>query len=440
MRRLLSVALSLALALSCLPFGVFAADDARVKLILDPGVDNLINFDIHPWAEAGRYVLFLTPEVPEGCTVRYYRNGVALSDDSIKLGFVPGSDALKVLLGPNKFTAAAVDASGNVVAGSQSLPISIYGEDFAFYSSSFVEGIQKFVDDDMVIKARYATGHEKELVRALIDYDEAAGTGRRKEVAQSKRQNIGYNTYARRLKFTTRSGNMNTEFFIDGQLEKEQIRLIVCLCKFPADTVVGDPLIVHLNKDNSLDVQGIPTRAVVPANTWNHVQVTFNHSTSAVDMYVNDVLVAKNILFHCDMTNLGYFCVHGLGIDKNIYYDNYGAGYSLNKVDRDLMSDALSNADNMYGKSIITEFGENSTKISLNKEKLLKGFRTDLVFGALTKDGGFYRVDFDCDIHSTTPLHEEYVFEVADVERISVWRKSDMSLLTQIGNPKYYSK
>lgn len=441
MKKLLSVALMLILALSCFSLTAFAAEDAQVTLTLDEGIDNLINYDVYPFAEAESYILFLDVKVPDGCTARYYRNGKVIPESEMKTDFIEGSVGLKLKSGNNTFQAAAVDASGKVVEGSLSKPIKIFGEEYEPYNMSFTEGLQTVPDADLIARAREGSGHEKVLARQLLDYDETTGVNARSTVRQSIRQNIGWNSYARRIQGgRTASGYFKTDYFVDGEIQSDSLRLVVALAKQPSDTVVGDPFIIGINKDGSIDVNGISTRFVGTPNVWNNVKAIFHVASNSSDVYINDVLIAKGMDFHADIGYLYALCVHGFAIDPNLYYDDPGAGYTKKLGDLNLVREAINNMENSKGPAVMAEFNGTTTTVTVNKDDLLKGFRTDLIAGVVTKEGEFFVKEFDCNRLSKTPLTETFVVENEDVDRVIIWRKSDMSVMKQIGNPVYYQQ
>lgn len=441
MKKLLSVALMLILALTCFSLTAFAAEDAQVKLTLDEGIDNLINYDVYPFAEAESYILFLDVEVPDGCTARYYRNGKIIPESDIKTDFIEGSIALKVKSGDNTFQAAAIDGSGNVVEGSLSKPIKIFGEDYEPYNMSFTEGMQTIADADLMTQATEGSGHQKELARQLLDYNDTTGVAARTAVKRSIRQNIGWNSYARRIQGgRTASGYFKTDYFVDGEIESDSLRLVVALAKQPSDTVVGDPFIIGINKDRSIDVNGISTRFVGAPNVWNNVKAIFHVHSNSSDVYINDVLIAKGLDFHTDIGYLYALCIHGLAIDPNLYYNVPGGGYTKKIGDLNLVQEAINNMENSKGPAVMAEFNGTTTTVTVKKDDLLKGFRTDLIAGVVTKDGKFFVKEFDCNRLSKTPLTETFVVENEDVDRVIIWRKSDMSVMKQIGNPVYYQQ
>lgn len=317
MKKLTALLVAFVMLINCAPIISSAATELDFKLY----EGDVRSFNSNDYAKAGGMLMFTTPDVPSGYSVKYFNNDTLVAEDDISSGLLDGTVALRIKPGQNSFTARMYDNKNRRVAVSKAVSIfgytyktdkanEVFDHSFAktFEHKSTYEdiSISAFESDIEAYKDALASNTVTPEIKA--DYDYAAKV-------------MGYDeandTYSRDPYYThaKTSGDENyvnvdrrpivydvegiTEISIGvflTQVPISPLNLTGWLLKLDGITQVNfSKSNFYVDTDGVLYIHKIATDIVLKPHQWYDIKVYIDNSRNTVDCYVNDVIAAKNL-------------------------------------------------------------------------------------------------------------------------------------------------
>lgn len=310
-------------------------DDDDEQFIDDPNVPETLtgfgvnmdslrtNLSDHTFAKTGSSVIFTKPKVDEGNTIKYYNNNVLIknvkdySTDSVSL---PVTNQ-----GNNLFVAREFDAEGNVVE--KTAPVSVFGTTLLLSSGEVASNPNFLGEGDTATVKSYldtgstATDEQKDFATALFEYED--GVFNRPDVKQSSSVSAATILNAT-TKFTT--GDYYIEYNADVFVNGSTVRDKSTIARLFSD---GSNVYVQIAQDGKVYVGGNATDFSITPNTWHTFTIGIDAVTDAIDVYVDNVLIAKSIPFG-GKTEIDGARIYSPLMDANLYFSNvnYYAAYT----------------------------------------------------------------------------------------------------------------
>jgi len=303
MKKILS--LMIAIVLISGSFGVtpvFAAPSISLQLNTD---GPRANFNDVVFAYVGTKVLFNTPEIPDGYSVRYFRGNTDITSEA-QYDFVPGTVALSVVEGNNMFTARLYNGTKQV---STSKKVGVFGSTLEQYGTvkSGTYGLSNTTSD---VKAYINSSNAEKaaIAKEALEYDEATETFGRTLVYKCAKDKV--TQYIKREDIEVLE--LGAEIFLGTEIGSEPLNLFgyTQTTDGTKNTEVASSANYDafqiLSGSTDFAINGMPTGHSLSTRQWHTIKCYYDAVTNRIDYYIDGVLVGKNIDPGFSLTQKGY--------------------------------------------------------------------------------------------------------------------------------------
>lgn len=322
MKKLTAFLVAFIMIINCTPIISFAEEGGEFKPYECEAVRTFVSND---YAAAGSMFMLTVPKVPTGYSVRYFNNNVLMEDDDVKPGMMEGTVALRVEPGQNSYTARIFDNKNRRVSVSD--PVHLFGYSYtpdSNLNTVFTHGFAKSFEHRVSYDVPSIDAYEKELNEYIAAVKAGTATPEMTERGEFLKKLFKYNESTGRIGvdayFTDeRLAGDPTYVNVDRKPVDYTIKGIshlkfdLFLTREPLTTLNLTSWQVHkagasftsvdmtksnfyIGKGGMLYLHNKPTDIILKPQEWYSFNIYLDNSKNTVECYINDILVAKNLV------------------------------------------------------------------------------------------------------------------------------------------------